>query len=181
VDPEKAQNRRLRPSTLVLLQTADAGKTWEPSTASIFGRVTRISLTPGGDSLGLVEFNNTFEWPSEVYRFRAGKGDSTRLYRKADRFITDILLTESGTVYMAGTEVAAVVRDSPIPGKLKIVRATGDGTGDPKFEEMPVDYRATAHRAYIASAPSAGLDPNVWVATDTGMILKLVTSASAGK
>jgi hypothetical protein len=127
-----------------------------------------------------VEFNNTFEWPSEVYRFHAGRGDSSRLYRKADRLITDILLTESGAAYLAGTEVAALVHDSPIPGKLKIVHATTEG-GQDKFEEMPVDYRATAHRAFIAAAPSAGLDPEVWVATDTGMILKLVTSASAGK
>jgi hypothetical protein len=179
MDPEKARNRRLLPSTLVLLQTNNGGKTWEPSTASIFGRITRISITPGGDSLGLVEFADNFEWPSEVYRFHAGMGDSTRLFRKADRLTTDILLTESGTAYLAGIETKAVVRDNPIPGKVKIIRMTSEG----QAEEMPVDYRAVAHSAIIATAPSAGMDPNIWVATDTGMILKLVTSASptAGK
>jgi hypothetical protein len=177
MDPEKAQNRRLLPSTLVLLQTLDGGKTWKPSTASIFGKITRVSITPGGDSLGLVEFGNNFQYPSEVYRFHAGGGESTRVYRKADRLITDILLTETGAAYFAGKEVTAVVRDNPIPGKLKIIRAIANQD----FEEMPVDYRANARRAFIASAPSAGLEPNIWVATDTGMILKLVTTPEAAK
>jgi hypothetical protein len=176
MDPEKAQTRRLVPATLVLLQTTNGGKTWEPSTASIFGRVTRVSLTPGGDSLGLVEFNDNFQWPSEVYRFHAGMGDSTRLFRKADRLTTDILLTESGTAYFAGIELKAAVRDNPIPGKVSIVRLAAGG----EPEEMPVDYRANAHSVVIASAPATGsLEPNIWVATDTGMILKLVTSAAA--
>jgi hypothetical protein len=171
MDPEKAQNRRQLPTTLVLLQTLDGGATWKPSSASIFGRVTRISLTPGGDSLGLVEFAPNFEFPSEVYRFHAGGGESTRLYRKADRFISDILLTEGGAAYLAGSEVTAVVRDNPIAGKLKIIR-TRDNEN---FEEMQVDYRAHAHRVFLAAAPTSGLEPEIWVATDTGMILKLVT------
>ncbi len=171
MDPAKAQNRRQLPTTLVLLQTLDGGATWKPSTASIFGKVTRISLTPGGDSLGLVEFASNFEWPSEVYRFHAGGGESTRIYRKPDRFITDILLTQSGTAYFAGTEVTSVVRDNPIPSKVKIIR-TRDSQN---FEEMTVDYRAHAHRVFLAAAPSSGLDPEIWVATDTGTILKLVT------
>jgi hypothetical protein len=37
---------------------------------------------------------------------------------------------------------------------------------------MEVDYRATAHKAMI-SAVDAG---NIWVATDTGTILKLAAS-----
>jgi hypothetical protein len=170
MDPEKAKNRRLLPSTLVLLQTLDGGVTWKPSSASIFGKVTRISLTPGGDSLGLIEFSNNFEFPSEVYRFHAPGGESTRVYRKADRFITDVLLTEGGTAYMAGCEVTAVVRDNPIPGKLKVIR-TQDGKD---FDEMQVDYRAHAHRVFLAAAPAKGLEPEIWLATDTGTILKLV-------
>jgi hypothetical protein len=171
MDPEKAQSRRLLPSTLVLLQTLDGGATWSPSSASIFGKVTRISLTPGGDSLGLVEFSSNFEWPSEVYRFHAGGGESTRLYRKSDRFITDILLTQGGTAYMAGTETTAVVQDNPIANKVKIIR-TRDNEN---FEEMQVDYKAHAHRVFLAAAPTEGLEPEIWLATDTGTILKLVT------
>ena len=39
------------------------------------------------------------------------------------------------------------------------------------WQPMEVDYRATAHKAMI-SAVDAG---NIWVATDTGTILKLAT------
>ena len=53
MDPQKAQNRRQLPTTLVLLQTMDGGATWKPSSASIFGKITKISLTLGGDSVGL--------------------------------------------------------------------------------------------------------------------------------
>ncbi len=172
MEPSKATARHSLPGTLVVLQTSDGGHKWDPTTASIFGRVTRISIAPSGDSIGLVEFDNTFQWPCEVYRFHKGGGESTRIYRKADRLITDILLTETGTSYFAGSEVTSVIRDNPIPGKLKIIRTTDDQN----FEEMPVDYRASAHRAIIAAAPTTGAEPNIWVATDTGTILKLVTS-----
>jgi hypothetical protein len=37
------------------------------------------------------------------------------------------------------------------------------------WQEMEVDYRATAHRAMLSAVD----DRNIWVATDTGMILKL--------
>jgi hypothetical protein len=47
-------------------------------------------------------------------------------------------------------------------------------TGDLEhWQEMPVDYRAVAHRAMIAGPD----EKHLWIATDTGMILKLVTAA----
>ncbi len=36
---------------------------------------------------------------------------------------------------------------------------------------MPVDYRAVAHRAMIAGPD----EDHLWIATDTGLILNLVT------
>ena len=78
---------------------------------------------------------------------------------------TATIYFSSGGGYLAGFQVVGTVRDSPIPGKLKIYSSDDLDT----WHEMPVDYRADAHRAIIA-AP----DPDhVWVATDTGMILKL--------
>jgi len=67
--------------------------------------------------LALVEFGDNFDAASsEVYRFHAGMGDSTRLFRKADRLTTDILLTGKRVrPYLAGIETKAVVRDNPIP------------------------------------------------------------------
>jgi hypothetical protein len=61
--------------------------------------------------------------------------------------------------------VVGVVRDNPIPGKLKVLTSSDFAN----WVELPVDYRAEAHRAHLAIAE----DHDVWVATDTGMILKL--------
>ncbi|MCU1259853.1 MAG: glycosyl hydrolase, repeat-containing protein [Bryobacterales bacterium] len=165
MDPEAAKKRRQWPSTLVLLQTRDAGKTWDASTASIFGRVTKISFAPDSSSIGLIEFTDNFEWPSEVYRVNGHDGKSTRIFRRADRAISDVAVMPSGTVYLAGKQSTSVVHSSPIAGKLKILRSLDKES----WEEMPVDYKVEAHRAMIA-APD---ENNIWVATDTGSILKL--------
>ncbi len=170
MDPQKAKSRRQWPSTLVLLQTRNGGKTWDTSTASIFGRVTHISFSPDGSSVGLVEFQDNFDWPSEVYRVDGSNGKSTRIFRRADRAISDIALMPDGSVILAGTETASMIHHSPIPSKVKILRSKDMEN----WEEMPVDFKAEAHRVMIA-APDA---QNIWVATDTGQILKLPIRAS---
>ncbi len=167
VDPEKARKRKQIPTTLSLLQTRNGGKTWMTSITSIFGRVTSVSLAANGSSLGLIQFTDNFAWPSEVFLMDAyDGGKSKRVFREANRSISDVLLTGSGTAYLAGSETTSVIHDSPIPGKLKILTSRNYQT----WNEMPVDYRAEAHRAMMAGPD----EQNVWVATDTGMILKLV-------
>jgi len=167
MDPKKARDRPQWPTTIALLQTRNGGQTWLPSTASIFGHMSRISLAPNGDSLGLVEFQDNFSYPSEVFLASGqSKGRNERVFRESNRFITDVLLAPGGAGYLAGVEAIGTVRNSPVPGKLKILRSTDHKT----WTEMPVDYRADAHRAILA-APD---EINVWVATDTGIILKLV-------
>ena len=168
MDPEAAKNRRQWPSTLVLLQTLDGGKTWDSSITSIFGRVTRISIAPSGESLGLVQFTESFAWPCEVYRMDPATGASTRIFRESNRAISDVLLLPDRTAYLAGTQATSVLHDNPIPGKLKILRSSGEQDFK-KWEEMAVDYRAEAHQVMIAAAD----EKNIWLATDTGMILKL--------
>lgn len=163
MDPEKARHRKQWPSLLIFLQTQDGGKSWTPSTASIFGRLTRMSFLPTGFGLGLIEFMDDFEYPSEVYKISPGLNNNTRVFREKNRWITDVLMTPHGS-YAAGLEPVGTVRRSPIPGKLKILTSEN---GD-RWREMSVDYRADAHRAYLAGAGNS-----VWVATDTGMILKL--------
>ena len=159
--------RRQQPNYTVLLQTKDAGKTWTRSESSVFGQVTRISMAAQGTALGLMEFKDQFEYPSEVYRINLHSGVSTSAFRSKDRAITDVRLFDgSNAALLAGFETSGGIYHSPIPGKLKIL--TSQDSED--WQEMPVDYRAVAHRAMIA-----GPDPeHVWVATDTGMILNLV-------
>ncbi len=165
VDPEKAERAREWPAMSILLETRNGGQTWTPSTASIFGRITRIRFSPQGWGLGLIEFAESFEWPSEVFRMDWRTGKSVRVFRKKDRAVTDAAVFKSGPAYLAAVESLGKLRRSPVPGKLIVLRS--DNLSE--WKEMEVDYRATARRAILASAD----EKNIWVATDTGMILKL--------
>jgi hypothetical protein len=131
----------------------------------MFGRITRIRFGPPGTGLGLVEFAQAFSWPAEVYRLDYFTGKNERVYREKNRAITDVWVTQSGTAYLAGIEVLGQLRTAGVPGKLKLLRST-DLT---KWTEMDVDYRAVANRATLSVVD----DRHLWVATDTGMILKL--------
>ncbi len=166
LEPEKAVNRKQWPTLSITLDTHDGGKTWKPSTASLFGEITRVRLLPDGSGLGLVSFEDSFQVPSEVFRIDWKNGQSQRVYREKDRKITDALLVSRNLAYIAGRQVVGKFYQNPIPSRLTILRSD-DLTN---WKEMDVDYRATAVRAVLAAA-----DPrDVWVATDTGMILKLV-------
>jgi hypothetical protein len=169
MEPERAGSRsRQLPGYSVMLETQDAGKSWVKSEASVFGQATRISLASQGIGLGLLEFKDEFEYPSEVYRVNTHTGDSIRSFRAKDRAITDVRVFDgSNRAYIAGYETSGKIYHSPIPGKLKILTSNDLEN----WEEMTVDYRAVAHRALIAGPD----ERNVWVATDTGTILKLVT------
>jgi photosystem II stability/assembly factor-like uncharacterized protein len=159
------------PGTTIFLETPDGGQTWSSSSGAMFGQLTQVALSGNGTSLALFEFGDRMDSkmvhlpPSEVHRMSVEKGVPDRVYRDEDTQITDVALTIDGTPYLAGHSMVGVVRDNPIPGKLKVL-TSADFT---KWTEIPVDYRADAHRAYLAIAE----DHDVWVATDTGMILKL--------
>jgi hypothetical protein len=165
MEPENA--RREWPGLALTLETQDGGANWKVSQASMFGQITQISFAPDGNGLGLVEFFDKFDYPSEVYRIEPRTGKNVRAFRSRDRVVTDVLLDGSGTGYLAAFEPTGLVFRSPVPGKLKILKSSDLS----HWQEAEVDYRALARRALLASA-GAG---HVWVATDTGMILKLVS------
>ena len=167
MDPELAEMRREWPAMNILLETRDGGKRWTSSTMSLFGRITRVVLSPQGTGLGLIEFFHFFDWPSEVFRLDWRSGKSERVFREKNRAVTDIAITPGGEAYLAGFEPSGKLHHAPIPGKLKILRSS-----DLKeWQDMEVDYRAVASRAVI----SATDESHIWIATDTGMILRLTT------
>jgi hypothetical protein len=167
MEPELAKRRQL-PNLAILLETKNAGKKWEKSEASIFGQVTRLSMTPQGTALGLTEFKDAFDFPSEVYRIDLRKGNSESAFKQKDRAITDVrAFAGSNHAIIAGYETSGTIYRSPIPGKVRVL--TSDDLEN--WREMTVDYRAVAHRAMISGPDEAHL----WIATDTGMVLKLVT------
>jgi len=165
VNAEKAATRREWPAVSITLDTHDGGKTWKPTTASLFGQITRVRLSPAGVGLGLIGFSQSFEWPSEVFLVNWKTGKSTRVFRDHNRRITDVAMVSDKLGYLAGTEIPGKLQQTPIPGKLKMYKSTDLEN----WVEMETDYRATAAVAVLA-APD---DSHVWVATDTGMILKL--------
>jgi hypothetical protein len=167
MEPERAAKQRQIPTYTVMLETTDGGKTWKKSDGSLFGQATRLTLATQGSGLGLVEFRDEFDYPSEVYRINTHDGNSTRAYRSKDRAITDVRLFDgSNRAVLVGYETTGKVYHSPIPGKLKVL--TSEDLEN--WEEMPVDYRAVAHRAIIA-----GPDPaHLWIATDTGYVLSMI-------
>ncbi len=162
VDPDHSS--REWPGVAIALQTQDGGDHWAVSETSMFGQITALSFAPDGRGLGLVEFFEKFDYPSEVYRVEAGATSVTRAFRRRDRVITDVLMEPQGAAYVAGYEPPGSVFRSPIPGKLKILKSTDLEN----WQEMDIDYRAVARRAQLASAGG-----RVWAATDTGMILAL--------
>jgi len=164
LDPEAAEKRRQWPSLTIVLQTADGGRSWQHATTSMFGRITRLRRLPDGRGLALVEFDDAFEWPSEVFRIDLGDNRTERTYREKSRAVTDLAFA-GGRAYLAAIEPPGKLRQTPVPGRLVMIRS-GNLTD---WEEMEVDYRAYGRRAVLA----VGGDREVWVATDTGMILRL--------
>ena len=159
------------PGTTIFLETTDGGKTWVSSSGSMFGQLTAVAASLNGISLALFEFSSRMDTkrvnlpPSEVHRMSLDTGVPDRVYRDDKTQINDVALTTQGVPYLAGHELVGVVRDNPIPGKLKVLTSKDFA----KWTEIQMDYRAEAHRAYLSIAD----DRDVWVATDTGMILKL--------
>jgi hypothetical protein len=153
------------PGTVILVQTNDGGMNWTSTIIPIVGRLTRLRLLPGGGGLALVRFQYSLEWPSEVFRLDPVEEANVRSFRENNRSITDVFLTEDRTAYLAGFEPLGSLLNSPIPGRLVVLRSRNLTD----WEEMEVDYRAVARQTTFAAAGQ-----RLWVATDTGMILELV-------
>jgi len=166
MQPSEAEAKKQVPHVSILLQTKNAGETWTESNVSLFGQITRMTLSPDNIGLGLVEFKDQFDYPSEVYRLDLANGKNELAFRARDRAITDIRLFSALHGLLVGYETTGPVFRSPIPGKLKVLTSSDLQT----WTEMPVDYRAVAHAALITGPD----EKHVWIATDTGMILHLV-------
>ena len=164
--PEEAISRRDTPHLSYSLVTNDGGKTWKASSASLFGDVTRIRFNSDGKGLGLVEYSNSFRFPSEVFKIDWTTGKSDAIYRDRKFAVSDIWLGADGTAWLAGVVVPGQIRNV-VPGKVQVLRSRGaDYT---VWKAIDVDYRAVANAALFAGTDEA----HMWLATDNGMILAL--------
>jgi hypothetical protein len=164
MDPQAASTYRDVPHLNYSLETKDGGRTWRPSSASLFGDTTKVQFWPNGAGLGLIEYSQYFRMASEVYSLDWQTGKSHSVYKDPKFGVTDFFRAADGTEYLAGVIAPGRMRNL-VPGKVQVLTSRGEKD----WQSMPVDYRATANRVILA-APD---DQNVWMATDTGMILKL--------
>jgi hypothetical protein len=162
--PERAAKQRQVPTLTIELETVDGGVTWHSSTAPLFGVVGSVKLS-GLDGLLVLEFDQSFDWPSEVYRLDLTTGKNVRVFREPMSRIVDSSLFKGPFAFLAGVEPPGRLAALPIPGKVKIY-SSKDLTN---WQKMDVDYKAVAGSVILAG-PDAD---HAWAATDTGMILHL--------
>ncbi len=170
MEPERASRRKELPHLVLQMETTDGGKTWKGSSSSIFGQISRMLLGSDHRDLGLLRFRGSFAVPSEVVLIDGNEKTSETIYRQPDRIITDVIRPGSGAIVLAGIESAGKLVDSPIPGKVHILISTNRKD----WQEMPVDYRATARRIFLTTDGQG----RMWAATDTGMILHWTLAGS---
>jgi Photosynthesis system II assembly factor YCF48 len=164
MDPEEAVKRRQIPTLTILVQTNTAGEKWTATTAPLFGIVTSVRLSkPAG--LLVFGFNESFDWPSEVYRLDTIGGKNTRVFREKNRRVIDSAVFPGPRAFLGAIEPPGKLNSLPIPGKVKMLTTTDFSV----WTEMDVDYKAVA-RSLVLAGPDA---EHLWAATDTGMILRL--------
>jgi hypothetical protein len=129
----------------------------------MFGRVTRTRFDRRG-TLWLIEFPSHFDWPSEVFWTQWRSAEARRVYRTKEVRVTDVMWRQEHA-YVAGVAQRGQLAETPVPSPVRVLRSKNLSL----WEEIETDYRAVARRVYLAASPEEGL----WLATDTGMILKL--------
>jgi hypothetical protein len=153
------------PSLSVVVESADGGQTWKTTSTSMFGRITTVrSSRRLPFAIALIEFDRYFTYPSELFRIDTKTGNSQRIFRDKEFAINDVVVLPDGTVVAAGFEPPGRLVRTPGPGKLRVMRTSDLSV----WSTVDVDYRAVARRVSAGAAP----DGTVWLATDTGMILR---------
>jgi hypothetical protein len=160
-DPKK---RRETPSLGVLMQSKDGGATWHEGKVSLFGSVSQVGLSSNRGLL-LLEFDEFFTYPSEVYTVNLNSGSIERCFRRKDFAVTDLAVVPDGTAFLVGFQPPGLLARTPVPGKVRISWSNDCQS----WFEAEIDYRAVARRVMVSATDKT----HAWAATDTGMILRL--------
>ena len=112
-------------------------QTWSVSKVSMFGPISRIRVGKNGRAVALVEFDDYFEFPSELYLLDSGHPANNRALRRKDWGFMDILFLDKA--YAAGFEPSGGIFRTPIPGKVGIVPSSNLTI---RRESTGGDYRA---------------------------------------
>jgi hypothetical protein len=164
--PDRAMSRKSLPGTAIVFQTHDGGKSWGGQLSSAFGAVRRVRMGPSRAAV-VFQYSESFGWPSELYAVNLKTGKNSTVLRRKNLVIQDALLFGDGSMLAAATQPSGRLRNSPIPGKLRIFWSPDAEA----WFEMKVDYRATGNSATFASCS----DGSLWIATDEGAIVQLAS------
>ena len=166
--PDRALGRKTLPGTAVVFQTHDGGKTWAGQLSSAFGAVRRVRMGPSRGAVAF-QYNESFPWPSELFLLDLRSGKNWTVLRRKNLIIHDMLLFSDGSMLAATTQPSGRLRNSPIPGRLRILWSPDTVS----WFEMKVDYRALGNSATFAPCS----DGSIWLATDEGTIVQLTNQA----
>ena len=150
-------------TSALLIESKDGGKTWTSTESKVRGQFNRIQYLDN-TLLGVVEYFGKTKTPSEIYQLDTAQKTAAPVFNRTGMVARDVAVLPDKEVIVAAIEVMGTANQVPIPGKLKMLQSTSLET----WVEDKVDYRAVAMHPVIAAADSN----HVWIATDTGMILK---------
>ena len=162
--PEKAMGRRSVPGTAVVFETHDGGKSWTGQLSSAFGILRRVRVGPGRGAIAF-QYRESFAWPAELYLVDFKTSKSRPVFRRKNLVVQDMLLFSDGSLLVAATQPTGRLRNSPIPGKLRVFWSPDAA----EWFEMKVDYRANGNSATFAPCS----DGSIRLATDEGFIVQL--------
>ena len=166
--PEKALGRKSQPGTAVVFQTHDGGRTWSSQLSSAFGVLRRVRMGPSRGAV-VFQYRESFQWPSELFLLDLRSGKNWSALRRKDLVIHDALLYSDGSLLVAATQPSGRLRNSPVPGKLRIFWSPDAEA----WFEMKVDYRAGGNSATFSQCS----DGSILLATDEGTIVQLTSQS----
>jgi Photosynthesis system II assembly factor YCF48 len=152
----------------IVIETLDGGATWNTNSLSLGADLSRLRISKQGFVLSLIAYSDPrIQLASAVFQTPLGQAGSRMVFGERDRAVTDIEVLDDGSGIVVAVEPPGNSPAVPIPGKVKILKSQNLKV----WQEMEVDYRAVAQEALIAVADAR----HMWVATDTGAILGLVS------
>jgi hypothetical protein len=155
------------PVGAVLVVSMDSGKTWEAKPINLKGRIVCMRLLKEpARALAVAEYFGKAKFPTELFALDLDALSTEAVFRQTDKVARDAVVLPDGQVLVAAVERMGELTEVPIPSKLKMMQSTNLET----WLSESVDYRAVAMHPMLAAADAH----NVWVATDTGMILKRI-------
>lgn len=163
-DPMRTTRRREWPAASLTLETRDAGLSWKHSSTSLFGRISHVRYSRDGYGLAVLEFHDSFDWPSEVFLISIRTGQSERCFREKDRAVTDAVAFSATSGYLAAIEPPADPSEST-QGLLHVLHSSDYK----EWTDMPLPKPIPAGRAIF----SGKIEDNLWLATDSGYVLRL--------